>query len=253
MYMWILIFLKIAGTLPNYSVCSSSKLSLHRKKVVTSEPGNQWISTKGKEFPSSSTSINVQSRGSNMIFPKLTASPLRRFQLIDSDSDDPSTTEDMLREPPIVVLSPEEKQTDYCKGAKTSVGKHQTEDLWKDLLPEKSSSIPTPAFDEFCKEYFSCLNDKSVPKINCQQAGSGVNRDKKTNLPPAHCYFFHNDSRIQKLVRERLPHFFPLEVGNNQDIKQQNASVIDYMYVTMIINYHFTCFYFLPWNEFSSD
>ncbi|KAG6405131.1 hypothetical protein SASPL_132714 [Salvia splendens] len=199
------------GTLPNYSICSSS--------------------TKGKDFPSSSASINVQSRGSNMIFPKLTVSPLRRFQLIDSDSDfdDPSTTEDMLREPPIVVLSPEEKKTDYCEGAKTSVGKHQTKDLWKDLCPEKSSSIPTPAFDEFCKEYFSGLNDKSMPKINCQQAGSGVNRDKKTNLPPAHCYFFHNDSRIQKLVRERLPHFFPLELGNNQDMKQQNASVIDYM------------------------
>ncbi|KAG6384308.1 hypothetical protein SASPL_155880 [Salvia splendens] len=219
------------GTLPNYSICSSSKLSLHRKKVVTSEPGNQWISTKGKEFPSSSASINVQSRGSNMIFPKLTVSPLRRFQLIDSDSDfdDPSTTEDMLREPPIVVLSPEEEKTDYCEGAKTSVGKHQTKDLWKDLCPEKSSSIPTPAFDEFCKEYFSGLKDKSMPKINCQQPGSGVNRDKKTNLPPAHCYFFHNDSRIQKLVRERLPHFFPLELGNNQDMKQQNASVIDYM------------------------
>lgn len=189
-----------------------------------------------------------------MIFPKLTVSPLRRFQLIDSDSDDPSTTEDMLREPPIVVLSPEEKKTDYCRGAKTTVGKHQTKDLWKDLCPEKSSSIPTPAFDEFCKEYFSGLNDKSMPKINCQQAGSGMNRDKKANLPPAHCYFFHNDSRIQKLVRERLPHFFPLEVGNNHDMKQQNASVIDYMYVTMIINYHCTCCsYFLPLNEFSFD
>ncbi|KAL1556008.1 hypothetical protein AAHA92_11679 [Salvia divinorum] len=216
------------GSLSNYSACSSSKLSLHGKKVVTSEPGTQWISTKGKEFPSSSASINVQTRGSNTIFPKLTVSPLRRFQLIDSDSDDPSTTEDKLRELPCVVLSPEEKKIDHGKGAKTSVGKHQTKDLWKDLCPEKSSSLPTPAFDEFCKEYFSGLNENSMPKIDSQQAGSAVNRDK-TTLPPAHCYFFHNDSRIQKLVRERLPHFFPLEIGNNQDMKQQNASVIDYM------------------------
>ncbi|XP_057809812.1 uncharacterized protein LOC131024324 isoform X2 [Salvia miltiorrhiza] len=218
----------LRGSLPSNSVCSSSKPSLHRKKVVTSEPGMQWISPKGKEFPSSSASINVETRGSSMIFPKLTVSPLRRFQLIDSDSDDPSTIEDTRKETPSVVLSPEEKEKDHRKGTKTSVGKHQTKDLWKDLCPERSSCIPTPAFDEFCNEYFTGLNNKSMAKIDCKHTGIGANRDK-TSLPPAHCYFFHNDSRIQKLVRERLPHFFPLEVGNNQDMKQQNVSVIDYM------------------------
>ncbi|KAH6822792.1 hypothetical protein C2S53_017088 [Perilla frutescens var. hirtella] len=224
-----------AGSLPTNSVCSSSKPSLRGQKVVTSEPGIKWNSKKGKEVPSASTSINVETRGSNVIFPKLTLSPLRRFQLIDSDSDDPSTTEGMREEHPSVILSPEDKKSDYCKqsvlvnqGTKTSAGKHQIKDHWKDFCPEKSSRIPTPAFDEFCEEYFTVSKDKSMPKIDCKDTGSGRKTDE-TSLPPAHCYFFHNDSRIQKLVRDRLRHFFPLEVGNNQEYKQQNASVIDYM------------------------
>lgn len=225
-----------AGSLHSNSVCSSSKLSLHGQKVVTSESGIRWNSRKRKEVPSTSTPINVETRSSNVIFPKLTVSPLRRFQLIDSDSDsdDPSTIEDTHKEIPSVILSPGDKKTDYCKqavgnqGTKTSVGKHKIQDFWKDFCPEKSSRIPTPAFDEFCEEYFTGSKNKSMPKIDSKDTGSGRKMDESSH-PPAHCYYFHNDSRIQKLVRERLPHFFPLDVGNNQEYKQQNASVIDYM------------------------
>lgn len=223
-----------AGSLPSNSVCSSSKPSLHGQKVVTSESGIRFNSRKGKEVPSASASINVETRGSNVIFPKLTVSPLRRFQLIDSDSDDPSTIEDKCKEMPSAIFS-EDKKSDYCKqavignqGIKTSVGTHQIKDLWKNFCPEKSNRIPTPAFDEFCEEYFTGLKDTSMPKYDHKDTGCGRKTDE-TSLPPAHCYFFHNDSRIQKLVQERLPHFIPLEVGNNQEYKQQNVSVIDYM------------------------
>lgn len=222
------------GSLPSNSVCSSSKPSLHGKKVVTSESGIRFNTRKGNEVPSASASINVETRGSNVIFPKLTVSPLRRFQLIDSDSDDPSTMEDKREEMPSAISS-EDIKSDYCKqavignhGIKTSVGTHQIKDLWKNFCPEKSNRIPTPAFDEFCEEYFTGLKDTSMPKLGHKDTGCGRKTDE-TSVPPAHCYFFHNDSRIQKLVRERLPHFFPLEVGNNQEYKQQNVSVIDYM------------------------
>lgn len=243
-FIFFVLSFKTAGSLPTNSVCSSSKPSLQWNKVRTSDSGTQWISRKGKEVPSASASINVDTRGSNAIFPKLTSSPLRRFQLIDSgsDSDNPSTIEDTHKVLPSAILSPEEKKSDFCKettfgnqGSKTSVGKHQIKDLWKDFDQKKSTSIPTPAFDEFCEEYFTGLKNKSMPKVDCKQTVSGMHMDKTSRLP-ALFYFFHNDSRIQKLVRERLPHFFPLEVANNQEDTQENISVIDYMYATAITN-----------------
>ncbi|KAG8386130.1 hypothetical protein BUALT_Bualt03G0117000 [Buddleja alternifolia] len=220
------------GNASTNSVCSSSKSSLHGQRVLTSESGSQWKSVKKNDFSNASAPANLEMNDSNVIFPKLTVSPLRRFQLIDSDSDDPSVSEDI----PPVALSSKGKQSNYSKhtafgdlGAKNpSVGKYQTEDLWKDFCSEKSSHIPTPAFDEVFEEYFTSVNNKGKAQIDPKDPNNGTKWNVASH-PPSHSYFFHNDSRIQKLVRNRLPYFFPLGAGNNQEYKQRNASVIDYM------------------------
>ncbi|PIN20969.1 hypothetical protein CDL12_06344 [Handroanthus impetiginosus] len=178
----------------------------------------------------------MERNGGGLIFPKLTVSPLRRFQLIDSDSDDPSESGDTNKEVPRETFSSNRKTSDSSKLAdfielgtkKASAGKYQAEDLWKDFCSEKSSHIPTPAFDEVCEEYFASTKNKSETEIDQKDPANGMKLDV-ASLPPSHCYFFHKDSRIKKLVRDRLPYFFPLVAGNNQEYKQQNASVIDYM------------------------
>ncbi|KAF2285779.1 hypothetical protein GH714_007756 [Hevea brasiliensis] len=47
-------------------------------------------------------------------------------------------------------------------------------------------------------------------------------------LPPAHHYFFHDDPRIQTLVRCRLPNFSPLGIVNRGN-QQHSESVINYI------------------------
>ncbi|KAL5066659.1 hypothetical protein RYX36_017546, partial [Vicia faba] len=102
--------------------------------------------------------------------------------------------------------------------------------------------VPTPAFNEMYEEYFSSVKNTEVPRSwigiseNHNEMYHGVDSGWKHDeqiweaagsLPPAHCYFFHQDSRIQNLVRSRLCNFSPLGVnGANQ---QQNVSHIDYM------------------------
>ncbi|GFP79167.1 hypothetical protein PHJA_000060200 [Phtheirospermum japonicum] len=218
------------GVIPPNSVCSSSKPSLHGQGVVTTESGTQSKLRKGKQVSSASASVNVDKKGSNVMFPKLTLSPLRRYQLIDSDSDDPSLGEKM----PHVILSPEDKQSNCRSNLETrraSDSKYQSEDLWKDFPSDKKShSIPTPAFDEVIEEYFTNAKNKSKPGIECKDTFNETEWDNKAALhPPAHRYFFHKDPRIQKLVHDRLPYFFPLGAESNQEHTQQNVSVIDYM------------------------
>ncbi|KAL2245314.1 uncharacterized protein LOC105174861 isoform X2 [Sesamum indicum] len=225
------------GIRPTNSVCSSSKPSLRGQGVVSLDSGSQWRSRKWKEISRASASANMETKGNNEIFPKLTVSPLRRFQLIDSDSDsdDPSVIEDTSKEMRRATLSLN-KQSDTSKHValsnrekkEASVGKCQNDDLWKDFCSEKSSHILTPAFDEVCEEYFKNVKNKSKSEVDCKVSDNERTLDVGS-LPPAHSYFFHKDSRIQKLVRERLPYFFPLGAGSNQEYKQQNVSIIDYM------------------------
>ena len=46
--------------------------------------------------------------------------------------------------------------------------------------------------------------------------------------PPAHQYFFHNDLRVQELVRTRLCNFFPLNAANRES-DQPSTSNTDYV------------------------
>lgn len=210
---------------------------------MTSESANQPNIRKKRELSRTSAYDSEERNGGKInsgVFPELTVSPLRRFQLIDSDSDDSPVKKKTTKEEPYVNLSTKENQstsTHFASSLGTetpSVGKYQTrdEDLWKDFCTEKSPRIPTPAFDEICNEYFSSA--KKTPEVNHRQTYSQSIKMKAASnhtewLPPAHHYFFHEDPRIQKLVRDRLPNFLPLFKGNSQIGSQQNASGIDYM------------------------
>ncbi|KAM7279742.1 hypothetical protein ACFE04_006876 [Oxalis oulophora] len=217
------------------SVCSSSKISLRGSGVLTTQSVDERnIRKKDKNFNvSESATAPTPLQGS--LFPKLTISPLRKFQLIESDSDDP-------RDNVGKMVHDNGEQSTKTKQKSTSIENTQKDDLWEDFFSTKSYSMPTPALDKFCEEYYQTVNRKVQP--SCGVRGnenkachlnkiSGQNFeqcwDLPNPLPPAHRYFFHNDPRIQKLVRSRLPNFFPLgttPTGGNDQSTTQN---IDYL------------------------
>lgn len=168
--------------------------------------------------------------GSNrLVFPKLTSSPLRRFQLIDSDSDDTSVSEDIYKVSNKTDSSTKKQQASSGdQKRKASTGVPDNEDLWKQFLPTNSCSIPTPAFDEMCEEYFqSAKNKTAAQKLGSQKFEQQCSQPDSST--PAHRYFFHDDLTIQRLVTERLRFFSPLGIVNNRENQQPSASVIDYM------------------------
>lgn len=237
------------SSMPHQSVCSSSKFPLHGHGALTKQSASQRHVTKRKEVSSTPASASLETSSNKLLFPKLTVSPLRRFQLIDSDSDDPSVSEDANRETNKVDSSMKEKQYNHApppsreqKRTKASVTVSQTEDLWKDFYTDKSVHVPTPALDEFCEEYFRSMKDNSGDvnqihdKCKSQNKGSSqtfnfMNNDEQRlgdPIPPSHRYFFHNDPRIQKLVSSRLPYFFPLGARHDSRNEHSMSSVIDY-------------------------
>ncbi|KAF5949657.1 hypothetical protein HYC85_011650 [Camellia sinensis] len=235
------------------SGCSSSKFPLHGHGVFTTQSTSQSKATKRKQASNTPASASLGTSSNKLMFPKLTVSPLRRFQLINSDSDDPSVSEDANREANKVNSSLKEKQfdpgqyptTSGQKRMKASSSTSQTEDLWKDFYAEKSFHIRTPALDELCAEYFRSVKDKNEVSNRrhdkCMSDNKGsyqncyvINNDENQcrlgdSTVPAHNYFFHDDPRIQKLVRSRLPYFFPLGAMNNRGNTNPISSVIDYM------------------------
>lgn len=205
---------------------------------------------KRREDTDPSAFENMEKSENTFVSPKLTVSPLRRFQLIDSDSDsdDPSVIENWKKDEKVELPSQcavSSKQST----AKTSHVASQTDDLWKGFLTE-DFRISTPALDEVCEEYFRSMRGRN----SIQNANEGyhpknsftensMQQSHIVPLFPAHNYFFHKDLRIQKLVHDRLPHFFPLGAKNSQGSKQNDGS-IDYTYALIsvpfkIVNLHY--------------
>ncbi|CAN4104028.1 unnamed protein product [Withania somnifera] len=216
------------------SVCSSSKIPLQEQRVLSSQSVSKYTGRKNEASNVSSISQSMGTSTSNLVFPELTISPLRRFQLIDSDSDEPSKSEFVEKESEVV--DSRLSGNPHCNGAdlscqrkaETSAGTLKTKDLWEDFCSERSFNIPTPAFDDFCEESFKSVKDGK--RILTTKSGlTESNMRPQGPLLPAHCYFFHKDPRIQKLVRDRLPNFFPLGADNIAGQNQDDASVIDYM------------------------
>lgn len=247
------------------SMCSSSKIPLHGCGFLTTQSSSQGKARKRKQFSDTPASASLETSGNLSTLPKLTISPLRRFQLIDSDSDDPSSHDNVSREAHKPGQSSTERRSNPDHSAtlseqkrKVSPDVNKNEDLWKDFCPMKSFRIQTPALDEVCEEYFLslkksvtqksrsdvCVNSNEVCEGNTTSSRKdGQVWDSDDPVPPAHRYFFHDDPRVQKLVRDRLPNFSPLGVLKNRGNQQPNASVIDYMYLAFCY-FYFYCFCF---------
>ncbi|TYK23252.1 uncharacterized protein E5676_scaffold142G003010 [Cucumis melo var. makuwa] len=220
------------------SVCSSSKAPLH--VILTPPTSSQLKAREDKQTVDAPTSVGLEKQNKSL-FSNLTISPLRMFQLLESDSDEPSSCDNQRRKGPEVVSSFNKQKSTVGLSATVDEKKKsltasitQNEDLWKDFCQTKSFHLPTPAFDEVCQEFSQLKQDikaatrlGSSAHINCMDSrttNSSCSSEMMDKLGcPAHDYFFHEDPRIQKLVRNRLPNFLPLGVDGNR------GSVIDYM------------------------
>lgn len=224
-----------------HAMCSSSKIPLHGCGAIT-KSSSERKARKDKPVTTATTETSHKEKH----FPKLPVSPVRMFQLIDSDSDDPSTSEEFTIEGnrKINVTSKKQQSNVGCSATtservrKVSGCKPQGVDLWKDFSPVKSVHIPTPALDELCEEYFRSVNDKKASEKLGRSSGfkettNGQSIEQSLNganpLLPAHSYFLHHDPRIRNLVRNRLPNFFPLGIDEDSGNQQNRASFIDYM------------------------
>ncbi|CAH9120052.1 unnamed protein product [Cuscuta epithymum] len=217
------------------SVSSNSKLPLHHRRNFSMQTTTQ-CALKGKKpdkDPSACRPMEISNDKS--AFSKSNISPIRSFQLIDLDSDDPSPSEHLKKD--VKAEPPAEKSTVSSKKMKFKASHvvSESEELWKGFLTDKTSNISTPALDEVCEEYFSSLKHRNANQNtnedihpNSVLAENSMQQRPDGPSVPAHSYYFHEDLRIQKLVRERLPHFFPLDAKNNQGIKQSDGS-IDYI------------------------
>ncbi|KAK8282451.1 hypothetical protein V6Z12_D08G028200 [Gossypium hirsutum] len=208
-----------------HSICSSSKIPLKRLGLVTTQSSSQLSSRKAGQASVASASASLEASHDGLTFPKLTISPLRRFQLLDSDSDDdPSdcefTGKGACKSDP---LSKEQQSTASDRKRKTSFGTPQNEDLWKDISLMNSSCVQTPAFDEKLGSRKADLSSQELGSQKTEQL-----QDLDDPLPPAHRYFFHADPRIQNLVRSRLPFFSPLSMADNGGHQQPTVSIMDF-------------------------
>lgn len=241
MYKVLSLFADVDSSTQYRSVCSSSKIPLKRLGLLTTQSSSQLSSRKAGQASVASASASLKASHDGLTFPKLTISPLRRFQLLDSDSDDdPSDCEFTGKEAcKSNTLSKEQQSTARDTKRRTSFGTPQNEDLWKDISLMNSSCVQTPAFDEVCKEYFQSLNDKNASQklgsrkadLSSQELGSQKSeqlQDLDDPLPPAHRYFFHADPRIQNLVLSRLPFFSPLNMVDNGGHQQPTVSIMDF-------------------------
>ncbi|KAK2420464.1 hypothetical protein QL285_031191 [Trifolium repens] len=181
-----------------------------------------------------SAGLETGQSGSVFPNPKLEASPLRRFESIDSGDDDDDD---------VIVIGENKPGPSPSTGNQNTRSSSLKQDRkvqsidanqnQKHLSPVKNFSIPTPAFNDVCEEYFRSANNTQVPESNHKETHRGVNsgcqKDEQVweaagPLPPAHHYYFHDDPRVQQLVRSRLCNVSLL--GVNRVDQQQN---IDYM------------------------
>ncbi|VFQ82404.1 unnamed protein product [Cuscuta campestris] len=186
------------------SVSSSSKIPLHHHGGFSMQSATQYVS------------------------------PLRRFEIIDSDSDDPSTTEHLKKGVKVKAAAEECALSSKQMRDETLHVTFQSEDLWKGFLTDEKFHISTPALDEVCEEYFRSLTDRNAAVQNANEddhrkssltENCNMQQRHNSSLVPAHSYFFHKELRIQKLVRDRLPHFFPLGAKSGQGVKQNDGSI----------------------------
>ncbi|VFQ97832.1 unnamed protein product [Cuscuta campestris] len=150
------------------------------------------------------------------------------------DSDDPSTTEHLKKGVEVKAAAEKCALSSKQMRDETSHVTFQSEDLWKGFLTDEKFHISTPALDEVCEEYFRSLTDRNAAVQNANEddhrkssltENCNMQQRHNSSLVPAHSYFFHKELRIQQLVRDRLPHFFPLGAKSGQGVKQNDGSI----------------------------
>lgn len=209
-------------------MCSTSKVSLNGCGALSSTPRDSRERKRKEPSDDVPCSSRLETGKSGLMFPKLTASPLRRFQLLDSDSDDSDLDVGVGGADGV---SP---NNHLEQSKKTSFAVDGDQDLWKDFSPMKNVSVPTPVFNELCDEYFSSAKCKEVegdvryPGVTSSCQMDQQQWESTDPVHPAHRYFFHEDARIRQLVCTRLRNFKPLGIGNRVN-QQTNVSHIDYM------------------------
>lgn len=227
-----------ASTRSHFSSCSS-RVPLHGSGVLSNQPSISRGKRKQFDVPASADS-GISSVAS--LFQSSTRSPLRRFQLLDSDSEDdpPSTSRNLSG------VTKTNGSSDASKPKRKESGSMPcTGDLWKDFSPA-IFKIQTPALDDVCQDYFSSIKTSSTAQkqsnavasssnsgfnnvIGFQQTGQFL--DLSHPSPPSHRFFLHSDPRIRNLARQRLPNFLPLGIVNDRE-SQREVFLVDYMWVT---------------------
>lgn len=110
------------------------------------------------------------------------------------------------------------------EGAKPFESKLPSQDLRKHFTAVEGPSLATPAFDEFCEEYFSSRK-QTDPNVSAGKKDPVLDN----SVAPAYQFFENADMRIQRLLRQRLPNFLPINSlmrGENLDAEQVE---IDYV------------------------
>ncbi|KAH9610517.1 hypothetical protein KSS87_000989, partial [Heliosperma pusillum] len=223
-----------------------SKVPLSGSGVLTRPQASTIHNSKSCPPPTS-----VASNKGKSVIPDFRSSPLRRFQLLDSDSDfdDPSEVPVVKGNASGVESSKTNMQKELKHGSSKiscperidrSASTSQKQDLWKDFRIDNNVSVPTPVFDELLEEY--CNGGKQNKAVSgshefgsngmassMNNAGEFMETETlETDGFPCHRYFSHNDNRIQRLVRNRLPYFCPLGVSSDLGNRPYNGPSIDY-------------------------
>ncbi|CAL1375670.1 unnamed protein product [Linum trigynum] len=187
------------------SVCSSSsKVTLRGSGVLTGRSSGQSSVAKQKGLPlKTPASSSLETSHSGLVFPKLTTSPLRRFQLISSDEEPTPSGNNNVR-----IATP--AVDEFCNECFQSVTNKNAAANRRETQEHVSTRAGHDPNRNAMAEFEQCWNVDDP-------------------IPPAHHYFFNDDARIQNLVRNRLTHFFPLGVVRARGNLLPSESVIDYM------------------------
>lgn len=211
---------------------SSAKLSLSRCKAVTT-PSLENLNCRSS-VASMKNSSNISK--SSVIKPGLgkKIGPVGKIQ--QSTCDFSEEDDDLVVKSPVSWNAGATKANDkiaakvlfgsskIMEGAKPFERKLPSQDLRKHFTAVEGPSLATPAFDEFCEQYFSSRK-QTDPNVS-----AGKNDPVLDNsVPPAYQFFENADMRIQRLLRQRLPNFLPINSllrGENLGAEQVE---IDYL------------------------
>ncbi|KAJ9562617.1 hypothetical protein OSB04_007777 [Centaurea solstitialis] len=159
------------------------------------------------DFPSQNTDSN-SSNHSSIASATVTDDDFETLIVDDSEPEDPDPHPKRHRRRLLTVPAPELHSTagddrqDVCK--RNGLSKEQ----------KVVESIDVSTTENPWEDYRSMKHETHDVQANQSSQVTRISFDLEDSFPPAHRYFFHNDSRIQELVRNRLPNFSPLSNGD---------------------------------------